>query len=343
MILDGNSHFEKSYKPTDPEVWAGRVDDENDYEAFRWHQVVQRIDLLNPATFPADVLPGKSFCFLGFRCDKGVMRNKGRVGTSQGPLFIRKEMANMPCTFSPEVRLYDAGNIFPTEDDTLENAQQNLAIAAKMIVELGMFPIVLGGGHEIAFGHYMGLIHANKFENNETRLGIINFDAHFDLRPYHENGASSGTMFRQIADVCSANQRSFTYCCLGVQQTGNTVSLFKKAEELGVTYLMARDISDFRLIEIFDTIDRFIKKQEHVYVTICSDVFSSAFAPGVSASQPFGLHPEMVLKLLKHILKSGKVVSFDIAEVSPRFDHDNQTARLAAIVIFAVINQLLRE
>jgi formiminoglutamase len=61
----------------------------------------------------------------------------------------------------------------------------------------------------------------------------------------------------------------------------------------------------------------------------------------VSAPQPFGLHPEIVLKLVKHVIQSGKVVSVDIAEVSPRFDEDNQTAKLAAVTIYAIINTMI--
>ena len=87
-------------------------------------------------------------------------------------------------------------------------------------------------------------------------------------------------------------------------------------------------------------LDEFIAQNDCIYLTICSDVFSSAFAPGVSAPQPFGLHPEIGLKLIKHIAGSKKVISFDIAEVLPRFDEDNRTAKLAAIIIFAAINKL---
>lgn len=57
--------------------------------------------------------------------------------------------------------------------------------------------------------------------------------------------------------------------------------------------------------------------------------------------QAFGLNPEIVIKFLKEILKSNKVVSFDIAEVSPRFDHDKRTAKLAAIIVYAIINGLI--
>ena len=106
---------------------------------------------------------------------------------------------------------------------------------------------------------------------------------------------------------------------------------------------MEKDINEPALPDIKKQIDEFISKNDQIYLTLCSDVFSAAYAPGVSASQPFGMHPEMVLLLLKHITNSGKVISFDIAEVSPRFDEDNRTAKLAAITIFAVINTIIEQ
>ena len=55
-----------------------------------------------------------------------------------------------------------------------------------------------------------------------------------------------------------------------------------------------------------------------------------------------GLDPEVVLPLLKHVLRTRKVRGFDICEISPRFDQDNTTANLGAVIIFAVINTLCR-
>jgi formiminoglutamase len=83
-----------------------------------------------------------------------------------------------------------------------------------------------------------------------------------------------------------------------------------------------------------------VESADKIYLTMCLDVFSSAFAPGVSAPQPFGLHPEIVMSLMKYVLLFKKVIHFDIAEISPRFDNDNQTAKLAAIFIYALINTL---
>lgn len=78
------------------------------------------------------------------------------------------------------------------------------------------------------------------------------------------------------------------------------------------------------------------------YITICTDVFSSAFAPGVSATQSLGVDPEVILPIIKHILRTRKVRGFDICEISPRFDQDNTTANLGAVIIFTVVSTLAR-
>ncbi len=330
--------FSKNYNVADKSLWKGRIDSEDNYDAFRWHQIIQFIDLSQENL---QLFKGKlGFCFIGFCSDVGVQINKGRFGAARAPQSIRKELANLPCWFNQSVGIFDAGDIL-SEDCTLEESQELLSLAVQKILKLNLFPIVLGGGHEVAFGHYNGIFNYLSQKESRPKIGIINFDAHFDLRPYHDGG-SSGTMFKQIADICSDKGIEYSYMCVGVQKYSNTVDLFKTAKNLGVTYILEKDISisdDWSLLEKFDT---FLNNQDHIYITVCSDVFSSAFAPGVSAPQPLGLDPDTVLKFLKYILKSNKVISFDIAEVVPRFDQDNTTANLAKVLIFSVVNTLCK-
>jgi formiminoglutamase len=328
--------FHINYKTTDKTFWQGRIDSESNFDAFRWHQWVEPIDLKEENLIPFNGKLG--FVFLGFCCDAGVKRNNGRTGTANGPESIRKELANLPCRFRQEVKLFDAGNIL-CENISLEESQNLLAMAIEKVLSLNLFPIVLGGGHEIAFGHYNGILNYLNQNYKKPNIGIINFDAHFDLRPY-PNGGSSGTMFRQIADVCMDHDLEYSYLCIGVQKHSNTIDLFKTADRLGAEYILAKDIVNSDNWNVLERLDDFIKFQDKLYITICSDVFSSAFAPGVSASQPLGLDPERVLKFLRYILKSKKVISFDIAEVSPRFDQDNVTANLASVLIFSIVNTL---
>ena len=329
------------YHPPEPSSWTGRVDDPKDFDSFRWHQIIELVDLSKEKI---DIISkgSKGFCFLGFCCDLGVKKNLGRTGASKGPSSIRREMSNLSCSFSRDTRLFDAGDIHCIDGD-LTTAQEDLANAINIIRSIGLFPIVLGGGHELAFGHYNGIIDSLRDDNlrirssNDLSLGIINFDAHFDLRPYGQ-GSSSGSMFSQIADYCRDREIQFSYMCIGIQKHSNTMSLFKHAEKLGVNYILAKDISDNTLPHIKQRIDSFLLEHEHIYLTICGDVISSAFAPGVSSPQPFGLQAETALTLIKHIVSSRKVISFDISEVSPRFDEDNRTAKLAAIIVYAVVN-----
>ncbi|MGH4121889.1 MAG: formimidoylglutamase [Clostridium sp.] len=328
--------FDKNYKITDDTVWQGRTDSETNYDAFRWHQCIKIIDL---KSLDLVAFTGKfGFAFIGFCCDEGVRINRGRTGAAKGPQSIRKELAKLPCNFLQEVKLFDAGDIF-CEDCTLLESQDILSKAIERVLSLNLFPIVLGGGHEVAFGNYMGTLNYLSQKSKKPNIGIVNFDAHFDLRPYTQGG-SSGTMFRQIADICSYRELKYSYMCIGIQKHSNTIDLFKTADRLGAKYMLAKDIIDGDDCEVINKIDDFIKLRDYIYVTICSDVFSTAFAPGVSASQPLGLDPERVLKFVKYILKSNKVVSFDIAEVSPRFDQDDITANLAAILIYSVVNTL---
>lgn len=333
--------YENNYKKADKQLWSGRIDSLDNYDAFRWHQWITLLDLndFHPSLSPSEI----GICFVGFCSDEGVQRNLGRPGAAKGPESIRKEMANLPCSFSKKIRLFDCGDIL-VENHDLEAGQALLGEAVQQILNAGLFPIVLGGGHETALGNYLGLASYAKQESpqrqtNKGSLGIINFDAHFDLRPY-ENGGSSGTMFRQISDLCTAENTPFSYYCLGIQKHSNTVELFKTADRLGVSYALAKDIIGGDDWTIIESLDSFMKKSENIYVTICTDVFSTAFAPGVSAAQSLGLDPEKVIRYIKYIVKTGKLISFDICEVSPRFDLDSTTADLASVIIYSIITTL---
>lgn len=311
-------------------AWTGRVDSETLYDAFRWHQWIEPIDLsMTDVSLP----PYKvGIALLGFASDEGVKRNLGRTGAAKGPASIRKELCNLPCSFADSLRLFDAGTV-TCDDGNLEESQATLAWAVDRLIRMNLFPIVLGGGHEVAYGDYSGLMKCG------FTPGIINFDAHFDIRPYTDKG-SSGTMFRQIHDDLVRLGYPFNYFAVGIQKRGNTVDLFKTAERMQASYLMAKEIGEGDLTGAYEKLDAFLSRQSQLYVTICTDVFSSAFAPGVSATQPLGLHPERILRIFKRIFATGKVILFDIAEVSPRFDNDNVTSNLAATFIYAAVNSL---
>lgn len=291
-------------------VWRGRIDHETEWTSFRYHQIVKNSGAK------------KTGCVLiGFSCDEGVRRNKGRTGAKEGPDAIRAALANIAWRLPKGSYLSDAGNIVCVGEH-MEAAQQKLGEAVKENLEKGRTPVILGGGHETLYGHYLG---ARAFLGEEKKLGIINIDAHFDLRPY-EPQPSSGTMFRQILE----NDSNVGYLALGIQRYGNTESLFQKAAELGCEFIYEDEMEEENVAE---AIASFIEQHDAVILTLCMDVIDAAAAPGVSAPSPFGIDPKLVRAIIRQAVANTKTISFDIAEVNPSLDPDGRTVKLGAAFV----------
>ncbi|MEZ8709379.1 formimidoylglutamase, partial [Vibrio alginolyticus] len=169
----------------------------------------------------------------------------------------------------------------------------------------------------------------------KPKIGIVNFDAHFDLREFESDIAdvkpSSGTPFNQISDYCHTHQWPFHYPCLGVSAASNTKALFNKADQLGVWYEHDRNMTQVNQVAQLVKLQKFIAECDYLYLTIDLDVFPAATAPGVSAPAARGVSYEALAPFLEQIFKhSEKLIIADIAEYNPDYDIDGQTARLAA-------------
>jgi formiminoglutamase len=317
--------------------WQGRVDDPFDPLARRWHQAVEPWD----PTLPPPLCSGQvTICLIGLASDEGVRRNLGRTGTVSAPGQIRQALANLPWIYSGQVRLLDGGDRAVT-DGRLEEALEAISAAVAMAVKAGAFPIVLGGGHETALANFEGVRMGWQSLGGIETPQIISFDAHFDLRPFNPScGVTSGNSFAAIADHCRERNEPFHYHVVGIQQSANTPSLFQLAERLGVDFHLASHIDARRLPQLLDLMASWLRDDAPFQVSLCCDAISAAHAPGVSAPQPFGLDPELVLEMMRFLARSGRVTALDIAEVSPRFDQDNRTAHLVAVLLFAWVNVL---
>lgn len=308
------------YKPSEKSLWSGRIDDKNDPSSYRYHQVikVQTVEEILASN-------EKNVAIVSFECDEGVRRNQGRLGAAQGSYAIKKALANFP---SPPHSIVDAGIVL-CEGTQLEQAQQELGSNIKKLLNNGQKTIVLGGGHETLYGHYLGVRAAI---GEDKKLGILNIDAHFDLRKFDVQ-PSSGTMFHQLLTEDS----NASYFVMGIQRYGNTQELFNRADQLGVRYIYEDDLLTMDTTEIKQEIDHFVANCDVVLMTLCMDVVAAEAAPGVSAPSAFGLQPTFVRQLLRLALAHPKVMSFDVCEVNPKFDIDQRTAKLAAGFVNEVV------
>lgn len=321
------------YQPTAAATWTGRTDG-TDPDLLRWHQLIRTVNLLEvpiPALQPGE----RGVALLGFASDEGVRRNKGRTGAAAGPAALRKAIANFPAHFNTHTVFLDAGDIVCNNGE-LESAQLVLSEAVKAILMAGYLPVLLGGGHEITYGHASGI--RQYAAQRKSRTGFISFDAHFDMRIPGEEGPHSGSGFWQLAQDCKQAGEPFNYLALGIQKSGNTRQLFNIAGEEGATYVGADAFHLHDKDTLFAAIQHFLRQVDEVYLTTCMDVFGAPFAPGVSAPAGNGIMPGgLFLSCYRAILQSGKVTGADIAELNPSLDIDDRTARLGASIIFEIL------
>ncbi|QOV62743.1 formimidoylglutamase [Kosakonia pseudosacchari] len=312
------------WHPVEPTVWQGRDDSAEAANALRVFQTIA-----SPGDFSPQQHRGK-VALLGFECDEGVKRNQGRAGAAQGPDVLRKALAGM-ASQPGHGQLVEMGNIRALPDK-LEEAQQALHDALLACQRSRMRTLVFGGGHETAFAHGCAILDA--FPNE--RIGIINLDAHLDLR--HAQRASSGTPFRQLALHCEAQQRGFHYSCIGASVAANTQALWDEAANRNVTV-----IDDLAVLHAYDDrvmpeIARNIASYDRLYLTIDLDVLPAWEMPAVSAPAALGIPLALLLRIVEPLCRSGKLQAVDLVEYNPLFDLQGAGAKVAARLAWQILH-----
>ena len=314
-----------------PEPWTGRFDGDGARHR-RWWQAVSPYagSIAAPgASAPQPGPASRPAVLLGFASDEGVRRNKGRTGAALAPAALRSALG--PLAFHLDREVSDAGDVVVTDAD-LEGGQRRAGLAITEMLDGGRLTVVLGCGYDTAFASYLGLA-ASEAVRGGQRLGILNLDAHFDLR--EEPVPSSGTPFLQMAEAEAAAGREFRYAVVGISEPNNTAALFGTARRLGVRYLLDEDCSAERVrtfvAEFVDTVDV-------LYLTIDLDVLPASVTPGVSAPAAYGVPLPVISAACRQVAECGKLLHLDVAELNPEFDIDGRTATVAA----RLVNTLLR-
>ena len=292
-------------------TWSGRNDGLGPEHA-RWHSTIRPVQQDSPA----------GVAILGFASDEGVERNGGRQGAAAGPAALRQALGGL--AVHEPLPLFDAGTI-TTQDTDLEGAHTELSTRVQQLIDSGHLTIILGGGHETAFGSHRGLFNA------QGPAQIVNLDAHFDLRS--ESRPTSGTPFLQVSELVGAD--NFDYSVLGISVPNNTTTLFAKAEELGVHITVDEELAEMSVKEATQLARDLVNNSPHerIHLSIDMDVLPADQAPGVSAPAALGVSFDRIRAIAVAIAATGKLALVDVVEINPRFDQDNRTAKLGARLI----------
>jgi formiminoglutamase len=275
--------------------------------------------------------PGRPV-LLGFPQDEGVRRNHGRTGAAEAPNAIRHwldrltvwegqgdiDLARLPPL--------DLGNL--RIGGTLEDTQAALGEVVWAILQSGAIPIILGGGHETAYGHYLGYVASGRC------AGIINLDAHLDIRPLAQGQGHSGTPFRQALEHPRQPLPGPQYVCLGAQPHSVSQQHLQEARQRGCVIRWCDEVRTDLAHHFSGECERLAAAGCQVYVSIDADVVHAAEVPGVSAPNVAGLSGREVLCCARRAGRAAAVSSLDLVEINPRHDVDGRSARWAALVVW---------
>lgn len=255
---------------------------------------------------------------LGHADDEGIRLNNGRPGSSEGPEAIRRQFFKLTPGRKDFPKIFDFGNLSLTGD--LSKRQLLALDIARSIFKAQHRLLALGGGHDHAFSDVGAFLE----HFADSRPLVINIDAHLDLRPLIHS-PTSGTPFYQLLE----SYPRFDFVEIGIQQHSNSLSHLDYAKKKKIKVYDFKK-SNGHLAKIFKSLKC---GSRPVFLSIDIDAFSSAYAPGASAASPIGLDPHELLILMPYIAGQLNVRGFGIYEVSPPLDRDNQTAKLAAILL----------
>jgi formiminoglutamase len=262
-----------------------------------------------------------------FPSDQGAGIKGGRPGASQAPELVRAGLLNLtphPDFYQLHTNLlektYDKG-LVPCRGNVKED-HENLGSIVSALLEKNRIPLIIGGGHETSFGHFLGYVNAGK------KVSVFNIDAHTGVRSLKDEETHSGSVFRQALEHTSSVCQS--YHVFGLNPSAVSFKHYNIVKQRG-TALFEKETSKEKVL------DQLAKTDHHVMVTMDMDALNQADAPGVSAPNASGMDKELWLQIAFEFGKCPKVSSFDLCEVNPVYDRDNQTVRLAARTIWSFL------
>ena len=221
-----------------------------------------------------------------------------------------------------------------------ETCERIAELVAKAVDE-GLVPLVLGGDHSVALGTLGGLARTS------GKGGVLWLDAHGDLnRPgTSPTGNVHGMPLAAALGLGGAEFESEAYPLPALERS--RVALFgvrslDPAErgllaELDALVFTMSDLDRVGVEPAMREALEHVAGPGFVHVSLDLDVLDPEVAPGVGTPVRGGLSYREAHLALELVAESGLVRSFDVVEVNPILDRENQTAKLAVELVASAL------
>lgn len=293
-----------------------------------------------PSTFARlprrDEVEQADIAIVGLPFDSGVTY---RPGARFGPIAVRAASRllrgyHAPLDVEPfrACQVVDAGDMALTPfsiDDAVAQIEDG---ARELLRENGHF-VAIGGDHTIA----LPLLRA--VADRWGPVAVVHFDAHLDTwDTYFGAEITHGTPFRRASDE-------------GLIARGESVHvgirgpLFSPADlvddaRLGFEVVAAMELETSGVSGVVERIRDRVGERP-VYVSIDIDVLDPSAAPGTGTPEAGGLTSRELLGILRG-MSALPIVSADVVEVAPAYDHAEITATAACHVIYELVAMMAR-
>ena len=225
-----------------------------------------------------------------------------------------------------QVRMVDCGDV----DRQVSGGEQNperITAAIRAILSRGAIPVALGTDEG-------GVIPVLRAFDAYGALCVVHIDAHIDWRDERDGvreGYSSG--------MRRASEMPWLKAMVQVGLRGVGSARQQEVDDalaFGSVFIRAREVHR-------DGIDACLKRipaADHYLITIDSDAFDTAIAPGVLFPSPGGLTFDETADLVRGIAQKGSIAGINLFEVRPELDTNSLTASTAAQLIINFIGTL---
>jgi formiminoglutamase len=229
-------------------------------------------------------------------------------------------------------RIIDFGDItmHPT---SIEECHRRIYQSTKEVAEAQAAPltIILGGDHSITTSTVKAI------KETKGTVGIIQLDAHHDLRNTEDGGPTNGTPFRRLIE--EGHLKGEHLIQIGIRNYANAKAYHDYAIENGVTVYTMKDVRQRPIAELIqDALNQLENKVDTIYLSVDMDVLDQAYAPGCPAIGPGGMDPDTLAEAVQQAIQHPKVQTMDIVEIDPTLDIRDMTSRIASLLI---INTLI--
>lgn len=235
------------------------------------------------------------------------------------------------------VQMVDLGDVFVIPGAP-EKSFDQITKAVSFVVEQGVFPVMFGGDHSIAFPDIRGV--AKYIEGN---VGVIHVDRHLDLLKSDMGETLHTCPLYHATNLPNVSGKNLVQVGIGgfYGYRDGSPSGVDVSVERGVTTITMGDVDRLGIDKVAEiALEIAWKGCKAVYLSFDLDSMDASFAPGTGSSEPGGFYSREALRLVHLVAKEG-LCGMDIVEVAPQYDVGDITSLMAGRVALDALGTLV--